>query len=423
MTPIVDLTGKHGLVVGIANDSSIAHGCARAFRHAGADLDFTYLNAKAEPYVRPLAQALDVSIVLPCDVREPGQFEAVFERMAKEWGRLDFLFHSIAFASREDLQTSLVNCSAEGFAMAMDVSCHSFIRMARLAAPLMTAGGSLQTVSFYGADRIVENYNLIGPGKAALESTVRTLATDLASHCIYVHALSAEPIKSGIDRFDELLDRVRERTPACEDRADAWPHSSPATPVHRSPGPSPMPIKAFTSSHDQRGAMTVIEKKAQSSGRGCHAARSPPTPCGSSLMRSPTISAIFCARSQLRSRSRDWSLTSLKEKLIKIVAKVVHHGRYVAFQMAEVAIPRKNAQGDFAADRETTAAASACVRGVCPNVRENGQISPSTTVRAARTAGKRRHLASVLRQGRNANTHPSSGVIWRIPSKSNFEGA
>lgn len=123
MTPIVDLTGKHGLVVGIANDSSIAHGCARAFRHAGADLDFTYLNAKAEPYVRPLAQALDVSIVLPCDVREPGQLEAVFERMAKEWGRLDFLFHSIAFTSREDLQTSLANCSAEGFAMAMDVSC------------------------------------------------------------------------------------------------------------------------------------------------------------------------------------------------------------------------------------------------------------------------------------------------------------
>jgi enoyl-[acyl-carrier protein] reductase I len=218
MTPIVDLTGRHGLVVGIANDSSIAHGCARAFRHAGADLAVTYLNAKAEPYVRPLAQALDASIIVPCDVREPGQIEAVFERIAKEWGRLDFLFHSIAFAPREDLQTGLVNCSAEGFAMAMDVSCHSLIRMGRLAAPLMTDGGSLQTVSFYGADRVVEHYNLMGPVKAALESTVRTLAADLAASGIHVHALSAGPVKtraaSGIDRFDELLDRVRERTPA-----------------------------------------------------------------------------------------------------------------------------------------------------------------------------------------------------------------
>lgn len=218
MTPIVDLTGKHGLVVGIANGSSIAHGCARAFRNAGADLAVTYLNVKAEPYVRPLAQALDASIIVPCDVREPGQLEAVFERIAKEWGRLDFLFHSIACAPREDLQTGLVNCSTKGFAMAMDVSCHSFIRMARLAAPLMTDGGSLQTVSFYGADRVVENYNLMGPVKAALESTVRTLASDLASHNIRVHALSAGPVKtraaSGIDRFDELLDQVRERTPA-----------------------------------------------------------------------------------------------------------------------------------------------------------------------------------------------------------------
>ena len=218
MTPIVDLAGKRGLVVGIANASSIAHGCAQAFRGAGAELAVTYLNAKAAPYVRPLAEALDASIIVPCDVRIAGELETVFERIAREWGRLDFLFHSIAFAPREDLQTGLVNCSAEGFAMAMDVSCHSFIRMARLAVPLMAAGGSLQTVSFYGADRVVENYNLMGPVKAALESTVRTLAADLAAHGIRVHALSAGPVKtraaSGIDRFDELLDRVRERTPA-----------------------------------------------------------------------------------------------------------------------------------------------------------------------------------------------------------------
>ena len=218
MTPIVDLAGKRGLVVGIANENSIAYGCARAFRAAGADLALTYLNAKAEPYVRPLADALKASIVVPCDVRIAGELEAVFERIATEWGRLDFLFHSIAFAPREDLHTGLVNCSAEGFAMAMDVSCHSFIRMAKLALPLMTKGGSLQTVSFYGADRVVENYNLMGPVKAALESTVRTLAADLAPLGVRVHALSAGPVKtraaSGIDRFDELLDRVRERTPA-----------------------------------------------------------------------------------------------------------------------------------------------------------------------------------------------------------------
>jgi enoyl-[acyl-carrier protein] reductase I len=218
MTSIADLSGKRGLVVGIANESSIAYGCARAFRAAGAELAVTYLNAKAEPYVRPLAEAAEASIIAPCDVRISGDLEAVFERIADEWGRLDFLFHSIAFAPRADLQTGLVNCSAEGFAMAMDVSCHSFIRMAKLAMPLMTAGGSLQTVSFYGADRVVENYNLMGPVKAALESTVRTLAADLAPRNIRVHALSTGPIKtraaSGIDRFDELLDRVRERTPA-----------------------------------------------------------------------------------------------------------------------------------------------------------------------------------------------------------------
>ncbi|HEY0233653.1 MAG TPA: enoyl-ACP reductase FabI [Afipia sp.] len=218
MTPIVDLSGKRGLVVGIANEHSIAYGCANAFRAAGANLAVTYLNAKAESYVRPLAEALQASIIVPCDVRIAGELEAVFERITAEWGRLDFLFHSIAFAPRDDLRTSLVNCSAEGFGMAMDVSCHSFIRMVRLAIPLMTGGGSLQTVSFYGADRVVENYNLMGPVKAALESTVRTLAADLAPRNIRVHALSAGPVKtraaSGIDRFDELLDKVRKRTPA-----------------------------------------------------------------------------------------------------------------------------------------------------------------------------------------------------------------
>ncbi|MAA99220.1 MULTISPECIES: enoyl-ACP reductase FabI [Hyphomicrobiales] len=218
MRPIIDLTGKRGLVVGIANEHSIAAGCAAAFRQAGAQLAVTYLNEKALPFVQPVAEAVAAPIIVPCDVRVPGQLEAVFERIERDWGQLDFLLHSIAFAPREDLQTSLVNCSAEGFALAMDVSCHSFIRMAKLAAPLMKEGGALLTVSFYGADRVIENYNLMGPVKAALESSVRYLAADLAARGIRANTISAGAIRtraaSGIDRFDELLDKVRQRTPA-----------------------------------------------------------------------------------------------------------------------------------------------------------------------------------------------------------------
>lgn len=218
MKPIVDLSGKRGVVVGIANGHSIAAGCAAAFRQAGAELAVTYLNEKALPFVQPVADALEASILVPCDVRIPGQLEAVFARIEKDWGRLDFLLHSIAFAPREDLHTSLVNCSADGFALAMDVSCHSFIRMAKLAVPLMKDGGSLLTVSFYGADRVVESYNLMGPVKAALESSVRYLAADLAARKIRANTISAGAVKtraaSGIGRFDELLDKVREKTPA-----------------------------------------------------------------------------------------------------------------------------------------------------------------------------------------------------------------
>jgi enoyl-[acyl-carrier protein] reductase I len=218
MTGIVDLAGKRGLVIGIANDCSIATGCALAFRAAGAELAITYLNDKAAPHVKPVAEALGASLVVPCDVRVAGELEAVFARIAEEWGQLDFLLHSIAFAPREDLHGSLVNCSAEGFALAMDVSCHSFIRMARLAAPLMKDGGSLMTVSFFGAERVVEHYNLMGPVKAALECSVRYLAADLGEQNIRVHAISAGPVKtraaSGIEHFDALLDAVRDRTPA-----------------------------------------------------------------------------------------------------------------------------------------------------------------------------------------------------------------
>ena len=211
------LRGKKGLVVGIANEQSIAYACARQFHELGADLAITYLNAKAEPHVRPLAEALNPGLVLPCDVREPDQLEAVFERIQGHWGKLDFLLHSIAYAPREDLHGRLVDSSRDGFSMAMDVSCHSFIRMARLAEPLMADGGCLLTVTFYGAEKVVEDYNLMGPVKAALEASVRYMAAELGPKRIRVHALSPGPLKtraaSGLNRFDELMERAADRAP------------------------------------------------------------------------------------------------------------------------------------------------------------------------------------------------------------------
>lgn len=214
---VCDLSGKRGLIVGIANGQSIAYGCAAAMRQAGAELAVTYLNDKAEPYVRPLAEALGAQIIQACDVRVEGQLEAVFDRIDRQWGRLDFLLHAIAFAPRHDLHGRLVDASADGFAMAMDVSCHSFLRMARLAEPLMSNGGALLTVTFYGSARVVERYNLMGPVKAALESAVRYVAAELGPKGIRAHAISPGPIAtraaSGIDRFDELMDAARARAP------------------------------------------------------------------------------------------------------------------------------------------------------------------------------------------------------------------
>ncbi len=205
----LDLSGKRGLIVGIANDQSIAYGCARALQSAGAELAITYLNAKAEPHVRPLAEGLEAALILPCDVREPGELEAVFAAIQEKWGRLDFLLHSIAFAPREDLHGRVVDASSAGFSQAMDVSVHSFLRMAKLAEPLMQHGGTFLTVTFYGSSRVVEHYNLMGPVKAALESSVRYVAAELGPKGIRAHAISPGPIRtraaSGIDRFDELL--------------------------------------------------------------------------------------------------------------------------------------------------------------------------------------------------------------------------
>ena len=203
------LAGKRGLVIGIANEASIAAGCARAFVAAGAGLACTYVNERARPFVQPVTDALGCSLLLPCDVRVPGQLEAVFARVEKEWGTLDFLLHSIAFAPREDLHGRVIDSSAEGFGLAMDVSCHSFLAMAKLAEPLMPNGGCLLTVTFYGSERVVPHYNLMGPVKAALESAVRYTAAELGAKGIRAHAISPGPIRtraaSGIDRFDELL--------------------------------------------------------------------------------------------------------------------------------------------------------------------------------------------------------------------------
>ncbi|MDX2102573.1 MAG: enoyl-[acyl-carrier-protein] reductase FabI [Alphaproteobacteria bacterium] len=214
---IAPLAGKKGLIVGIANDKSIAYGCAVQMHAQGAELAVTHLNGKADAYVRPLAEKLDAWMVGACDVREAGELEAVFDAIRERWGKLDFLLHSIAFAPKEDLHARVTDCSREGFSQAMDVSCHSFIRMARLAEPLMTDGGTLLTVSFYGAERVVEHYNLMGPVKAALEASSRYLAAELGPKKIRVHVLSPGPIAtraaSGIDRFDELINRATARAP------------------------------------------------------------------------------------------------------------------------------------------------------------------------------------------------------------------
>jgi enoyl-[acyl-carrier protein] reductase I len=211
------LTGKKGLVVGVANEHSLAYGCARCFRAARADLAITYLDAKTERYVRPLALELGSQITRACDVSVAGQLEAVFEDIAAKWGRLDFVLHAIGYARAEDLHGRIIDCSADGFAFAMRVSVHSFLRMAKLAEPLMASGGCLLAMSYYGAEKAVPHYNVMGPVKAALEAAVRYMAVDLGAKRIRVNALSPGPVAtrsaSGIDHFDELLERAAKQAP------------------------------------------------------------------------------------------------------------------------------------------------------------------------------------------------------------------
>ncbi len=207
-------------MVGIANEHSIAYGCAKAFRELGTDLALTYLNDKAKPYVEPLARALEAPLFLPLDFAQRGSLEAVFTRISQAWGRLDILVHSAAFAPKDDLQGGLLNCSAEGFAKAMDISCHSFIRMAKLAVPLMTNGGTMFAMTYHGANKVIPNYNIMGPVKAALECACRYLAFELGDKKIRVHAISPGPLKtrasSGLKDFDRLLAEAAERAPLGE---------------------------------------------------------------------------------------------------------------------------------------------------------------------------------------------------------------
>jgi enoyl-[acyl-carrier protein] reductase I len=214
------LAGQKAIVFGIANEESIAYGCAKALRSVGADLAVSWLNEKARPHVEPLARELEASITGEVDVSVPGQLEAMFEQVRAKWGQLDILVHSIAFAPKSDLQGGLLNCSAEGFAKAMDVSCHSFVRMARLAAPLMTNGGAMFAMRYLGANRVVANYNVMGPVKAALEAACRYLAYELGPQRIRVHSLSPGPLRtrasSGIKDFERLLNEAAHKAPLSE---------------------------------------------------------------------------------------------------------------------------------------------------------------------------------------------------------------
>jgi enoyl-[acyl-carrier protein] reductase I len=212
------LEGKKGLIVGIANDRSIAWGCARAFRALGAEFAITYLNDKAKPHVETLARDVEAPIFMPLDVTAEGQLEAVFDRIARDWGKLDFLVHSIAFSTKDALGGRVVDVPRQGFQVTMDVSVWSFLRMAHLAEPLMTDGGALFTMTYYGSEKVVENYNIMGVAKAALESAVRYLAAELGPKGIRVHAISPGPLAtraaSGIPEFDALLEKAKGKAPS-----------------------------------------------------------------------------------------------------------------------------------------------------------------------------------------------------------------
>ncbi len=211
------LEGKVVLFVGVANAHSIAAGCAQAFADAGAEVVMTYVNETAKPYVQPVADAVGAKLLLPLDVEIDGQMEAVFGSIKDTFGHLDVVVHSIAYCQKDDLHGRVADCSRAGFSQAMDISVHSLIRMAKLAEPLMTDGGTILTMTYYGGEKVVDHYNVMGPVKAALEGTMRALAVELGPKRIRVNAISPGPLQtragSGIAHFDELIDAARRRAP------------------------------------------------------------------------------------------------------------------------------------------------------------------------------------------------------------------
>ncbi len=212
------LAGRRALVLGVANDHSIAWAIAKALHEEGAEIAISYAGPALERRVRPLAESLGAGLVLPCDVSQEDEIDRLFAAVRECWGRLDILVHAIAFARREDLKGRLVDTSREGFRLALDVSAYSLIALARRAALLMTAGGgSILTLSFLGSERVFPNYNVMGVAKAALEACVRYLAWDLGTAGIRVNAISAGPIRTlsaaGIAGFREMLHRHAERSP------------------------------------------------------------------------------------------------------------------------------------------------------------------------------------------------------------------
>ncbi len=203
------MSGKKGLIMGVANERSIAWGIAKAVHAHGGELGFTYQGEALERRVRPLAESVDSEVVLPCDVTDDSSIDKVFEGVAERWGKLDFLVHAIAFADKDELKGKYVNTSRDNFIRSLDVSCYSFTAIARRAAPLMNPGGSLVTLTYYGAERVMPHYNVMGVAKAALEASVRYLAVDLGGAEVRVNAISAGPIKtlaaSGIGDFRYIL--------------------------------------------------------------------------------------------------------------------------------------------------------------------------------------------------------------------------
>ena len=214
---LFSLKGKKGLIIGIANEDSIAWGCAQVLHSLGAELAVTWLNEKAKVFVEPLADKVGATIKMPLNVVNEGELENLFEQITMQWGQIDFVIHSIASAPKKDIQRDLVDSSSDGFLQAMDISCHSFIRTANLARPLMKNGGTLITMSYLGAQKVVKGYSLMAPVKAALEASVRILANELGRGGIRVHAISPGPIptraSSGLKDFGQSLDDAIERAP------------------------------------------------------------------------------------------------------------------------------------------------------------------------------------------------------------------